>query len=153
MSKKLKNNLSTLLKGKKGDDLVFSIEGKNDKLKILTYDSFRKYLEISGYPAGIHKIRRVRGTNLMLDLLKQHKFKPSSKSNKLLRRKQKEAEEFIINKILIPIAKLLGHKSGTGKDLWTTTAKSYIDPVPLIKWFEHHELRMPKWLPKAAGAD
>lgn len=152
LTKRLYNNLQELVKNKKGDQLVFSVPGKKGKKDIeLTYDKFNAYLKASGYPAGIHKMRRVRGTNLMLELLKSNKWKPSPKAAGNLSREQKEGETFVINKILIPIANLLGHKSGTGADLWRTTAKSYVEPAPLQKWFTTRNLRVPKWLPSKAS--
>lgn len=154
LSKRLYNNLGKLVEGKKGDQLVFSMPGPRGKKDVtLTYSKFNEYLKASGYPAGIHKMRRVRGTNLMLDLLKENKWKVSKKAEGNLARSQKEGETFVIDKVLIPIANLLGHKSGTGADLWRTTAKSYIEPEPLIKWFTEKNLRIPNWLPKKASAE
>lgn len=154
LTKRLFNNLGKLLEGKKGDQLVFSMSGARGKKDvILSYSKFNEYLKASGYPAGIHKMRRVRGTNLMLDLLKSNKWIASKKAVGNLTKSQKEGETFVIDKILIPIANLLGHKSGTGADLWRTTAKSYIEPEPLIKWFNDKSLRVPKWLPKKASSE
>lgn len=153
LTKRLYNNLAELLKGKKGDTLVFSMKAKRGKDVVLTYTRFRDYIKNSGYPAGIHKMRRVRGTNLMIELLKTTKWKPSAQAKGKIAKEQKEAENYAIQKVLIPIANLLGHKSGTGADLWRTTAKSYIEPEPLVKFFETNNLRIPKWLPKTASGE
>lgn len=152
LTKRLYQNLEQFMKNKKKDDLIFSIPNKNPSKKpiVLSYSAYIQYLKDSGYPAGPHKMRRVRGTNLMLDMLKSEKFNLSAKGVKSLSAAQKEGEEFVINKILTPVAVLLGHKSGTGATLWRTSVKSYVEVQPLIDWFNSQQLRIPKWLPKKA---
>ena len=152
LTKRVYQNLEKLMEGKKKTDLVFSVPSKvkGKKPIVLTYAAYIQYLKESGYPAGPHKMRRVRGTNLMIDLLKKEKFNLSVKAAGNLSRSQKEGEQFVIEKILTPIAILLGHKSGTGATLWRTTVKSYVEPQPLIDFFKAQGLRLPKWLPKKA---
>jgi len=152
LTKRVYQNLEKLMAGKKKTDLVFSVPNKNKNKKpiVLTYAAYIQYLKESGYPAGPHKMRRVRGTNLMLDLLKKEKFNLSVKASGNLSRSQKEGEQFIIEKILTPIAILLGHKSGTGATLWRTTVKSYVETPYLIKWFKDQGLRVPRWVPTTA---
>jgi len=153
LTKRVYQNLEKLMAGKKKTDLVFSVPNKNKNKKpvVLTYAAYIQYLKDSGYPAGPHKMRRVRGTNLMIDLLKKEKFNLSVKASGNLSRSQKEGEQFVIEKILTPIAILLGHKSGTGATLWRTTVKSYVEVKPLIDFFQKQGLRAPKWLPKKAS--
>jgi len=150
-NKRIAQNLKKYLEGKRGDDLVFSMKNKAGKDITLTYSAYTKYLGASGYPAGVHKMRHVRGTNLIIDMLNKEKWKPSTKAITNLTRRQKEAETFIIEKIIMPATELLGHKAATGKALWRTTIKSYINPNPLLKWFADHNLRKPSWLPTSAS--
>lgn len=153
ISKKLAKNLESYLVGKKGDDLVFEYVNGRGTEKTLSYGILNKYLATSGYPAGLHKMRHVRGTNMVIDLLNKTTWKPSVKAATNLTKRQKEAEDFIVNKIITPATNLLGHKSGTGASLWRTTIKSYINPAVLISWFDKHNLRRPNWLPLKATDD
>jgi DNA topoisomerase IB len=152
-TKRVAKNLQSYIAGKKGDTLVFSYVDSKKKEQVLTYSKLTNYLSASGYPAGIHKIRHVRGTNMVIDLLNSTKWQPSAKAMTSLSKRQTEADEYIINKIITPVTQLLGHKSGTGKDLWRTTVKSYINPKPIIDWYKAHDLRTPAWLPTTATKD
>lgn len=152
MTRTLKNNLQALLQDKEKNDLVFSVK-RGKTLDEMTYSDFAKYLKMSGYPAGIHKLRHVRGTNLLIEALEKHKdWKPSAKAS-TLEKKQKEAELFIVDKIITPVSIMLGHKSGTNATLWRTTIKSYINPTPVASWFMSHNLRIPSWLPRKTTAE
>jgi DNA topoisomerase IB len=150
-SKKILKNLKEFKEGKKGDDLIFSLKDKKGKTTVLTYSGLNKYLKSTGYVGGAHKMRHVRGTNLLIEGLNSKKWSPSNKANNLSK-KQKEADTYIINEVIVPVTKLLGHKSGDGKDLWRTTIKSYINPEPLHKWYSDQGLRKPSWLPAKAEA-
>jgi len=151
ITRQLKKNLQELLDGKQGNDLVFSMPNGNKNIE-LTYSAFAKYLASSGYPAGIHKLRHVRGTNLLIEMLQKNQWKPSAKAT-TLDKQQKEAETFMVDKIITPVSILLGHKSGTDKLLWRTTVKSYTNPAPIAEWFMKHNLRMPSWLPRKPSID
>lgn len=152
-NKRIAQNLKSYLEGKRGDDLVFSIPNKKGRDITLTYAAFTKYLSASGYPAGVHKMRHVRGTNLIIDMLNKEKWKPTAKAITNLTTRQKEAEAFIVNKIIMPATELLGHKAASGKALWRTTIKSYINPAPLLKWFSDNDLRKPSWLSSVIPKD
>lgn len=152
-NKRIGQNLKKFLEGKRGDDLVFSLKNKAGKDVPLSYTAFTKYLSASGYPAGVHKMRHVRGTNLIIEMLNKEKWKPSAKAISNLTKRQKEAEDFIVNKVIMPATELLGHKAATGKAMWRTTVKSYLNPAPLLKWFADNDLRVPSWLPKTEPKD
>ena len=145
--KVLIENLAEFKLDKKGTDLLFSYETMTGKWKRLQPAELNAYLKRTGYPAGIHKIRHVRGTNLAVALLNKEVWKPSAKDRSLANR-QRSAEDFIKQKILKPVAQLLGHRSKEGKDIWSTSIQNYINPTPIIAWFTQHGLRVPKWVPK-----
>lgn len=147
--KRLAKNLAEYKKDKRGDTLVFSFVNERGTEKILTPHLFTQYLRTSGYPYGIHKLRHVRGTALVEDMLAKNTFKPSAAAKTNLTKKQKEAETFIIDKVISPATKLLGHRAAGDKLLWRTTVRSYIDPTVLINFFDSNGLRKPSWLPTA----
>lgn len=145
-------NLAEFKLDKKPADLLFSYETLTGKWKRLQPSELNAYLKKTGYPAGIHKIRHVRGTNLAVGLLNKLTWRPSEKDRSLANR-QRSAEDFIKQKILVPVAQLLGHRSKEGKDIWSTSISNYINPLPIIEWFKQHNLRVPKWVPAAPSRD
>lgn len=145
--KRLAKNLTAYLKGKKGDTLVFSFTNDRGTEKVLTPHLFNQYIKASGYPYGIHKLRHVRGTALVAEMLEKNTWKPSTAAKNNLTKRQKEAEEFIVTKVITPATKLLGHKAAGDKLLWRTTVRSYIDPTVLRNFFTSNDLRVPNWLP------
>lgn len=150
--KALRDNLAEFKLDKKGSDLLFSYETMSGKWKRLQPSELNAYLKKTGYPAGIHKIRHVRGTNLAVSLLNKLTWRPSEKDRSLANR-QRSAEDFIKEKILAPVAQLLGHRSKDGKDIWSTSIQNYVNPLPIIEWFKQHNLRVPKWVPKNLSSD
>lgn len=143
-----KSALKELLVGKGPKDYVFSVEDeKKGRLVKLPYTTFTTYLKATGFPAGIHKIRHARGTALMVEKIETLRFKFPSTANTLAK-KQKYAEDFAKDKILTPVAHLLGHKKASGEPLWSTSIQNYCNPAPLAQWFIGNELRVPKWIPK-----
>ncbi len=152
-AKRLAKNLEKYLKGKKGDTLVFSFVNERGTEKILSPHLFNQYIKASGYPYGIHKLRHVRGTNLVAEMLANNKWVPSAAAKGNLTKRQKEAEEWVVTKVITPATKLLGHRSGDGKNLWRTTVRSYIDPAVLREFFTSNDLRTPSWLPSKAESD
>lgn len=145
--RRLAKNLASYKQDKSGDDLVFSFENERGTEKVLTPHMFNMYLKSSGYPYGIHKLRHVRGTELVESMLEKNTFNPSAASKGNLTKMQKEAEKWLVDKVISPATKLLGHRAAGDKLLWRTTVKSYIDPNVLLAWFDKNGLRKPSWLP------
>lgn len=145
--KGFKAAITELLTGKAPSEYLFSVETDKGTLLRLPYSRFNAYLKATGFPAGIHKIRHARGTSLMLEKMTTTKFKmPTAAST--LAKKQKVAEDFIKDKVLTPVANLLGHKKASGEALWSTSITNYCDPAPVAKWFLDQGLRVPKWVPR-----
>lgn len=144
--KLLAKNLKEFLKGKKKGSIAFAWEYHTGREKTLNSAVLGAYLKSCGFPAGIHKIRHARGTQIVQDILEKIKWKASISANTTVR-KQKEAEDWFKKKVLEPVAALLGHKSGGEKLLWQTSIKNYCNPAPVIKWFQDQQLRIPKWVP------
>ena len=157
VTKRLAKNLTKLLKGKEDGDLVFSFTrptSRNGAEQRLNTAFFRSYLKSTGMSIKPHSLRHIRGTSLVVDLLKKKKFSPS-KAATTLSKKQKEAEAFMKEKILIPAAKLLGHKSiskGVETPAWSTTIQSYLKIDVVEKWFTQNQLQTPTWVTKVKKA-
>lgn len=143
--------IKELLMGKGPSEYVFSVDDAKGRPRKLPYTAFNAYLKATGFTTGIHKIRHARGTALMLEKLETVKFKIPSTATTLAK-KQKVAEDFVKEKILAPVAHLLGHKKATGEPLWTTSIQNYCNPAPLSQWFVGQGLRVPKWIPKKLEA-
>lgn len=141
--------LKELIAGKKPSDYVFEDLLANGKVKELTYQKFNEYLKSKGMATGIHKIRHALGTSLVNKLLVENTWKPDS-ADKTLAKQQTSAETFIKDKILIPVAHLLGHKKASGEPIWQTSIQNYVNPQPVANWFVDHKLRVPKWVPATA---
>ena len=70
-------------------------------------------------------------------------------------KRKKEAEDFMKDKVLTPVADALGHKSmkgGTVTPLWKTSITSYVMPNIVREWFEKQQLDVPKWVPEKVSA-
>lgn len=148
VDKILLRNIKEFKQGKGPEELLFAAENHKGVMKRLLPQQLNTYLKSMGYTAGIHKIRHVRGTNLAVELLNSKPWRPTKEENKTLAKRQASAEAYIKNKILEPVADLLGHKSKDGKALWSTSISNYLNPKPFIKWFNDQGLRVPKWVPK-----
>ena len=144
--KLLAKNLKEFLEDKTRDDLVFSFFNERGTEKPLSPARMTQYLSSTGYTVGLHKLRHVKGTNLVVELLNKLTFKPTAIQNRSLASKQKAAEEWMKKKILEPVAALLGHKN-KDKLAWRTSIGSYINPAPIIKFFDDNNLRKPNWVP------
>lgn len=147
-------NLQNYVKGKKKGDLVWTIESVRGRSKTLTYPEFNRYIKSMGFTQGAHKLRHVRGTELVRKILDEIKWKPSRQANTFAKRK-KEAETFMKDEVLTKVAHLLGHKSmkgGKEVPLWRTSITSYVMPNIVRSWFEEQKLDVPNWVPEKVGS-
>jgi hypothetical protein len=138
VAKKVRRILSTLLKGKNKDDMVFTYKGKPVKAAAV-----RAYLLEKNIPLSPHKFRNIAATRMAMDLLKKAPFKKSEKP-------KQSAVESWVKKEFEKIGELLSHRTGD-KVTSSTALKSYIDPGVLIKYFDDLGLRKPNFL-KSPGA-
>jgi integrase len=145
-------HLKQLIAGKGKEDLIFSVPAKTKGKTIpLTFGLFSKYLKANGFTMGAHKLRHVRGTSVVKRLLSETTWKPSKTATTLAKR-QREAETWMKEKVLVKIANILGHQSKnktTGKTTpaWQTSIKSYINPDVVRQWFISNKLDVPNWVP------
>ena len=145
-------HLKQLAAGKGKEDLLFSVPAKTKgKVTPLTFGLFSKYLKSNGFTMGAHKLRHVRGTSAVKRLLEENTWKPSKTATTLAKR-QREAEKWIKEKVLVKIANILGHQSknkttGVTTPAWQTSIKSYINPDVVRQWFVSNKLDVPNWVP------
>lgn len=146
----LKRCVEELLEDKSKDEFFFAEYDSDDNVHQLSYKDYVAYLKKIGFPAGIHKIRHARGTQLATELLAKKWTAPAGSTT--LVKKQKAAEDYVKEKVLTKVANLLGHKKATGEAMWQTSISNYINPKPVAQWFVANGLRVPKWVPKKEAA-
>lgn len=151
VTRRLAQLLTQLKAGKKKDDLLFSVPAPNGKLQHIIPKRVTDYLHSMGYQGGAHKMRHVRGTNLVVELLQKTPWK-ATKTATTLQARQREAEDWMKSKVLEPVGKLLGHFSGD-KVTWRTSIANYINPNVVAEWFIKNGLKVPSWVPKTIAAD
>lgn len=144
--------LKGFAEGKSSEDLLFSIPAKTaGKMIEINFSMFSKYLRSIGFSQGAHKLRHVRGTELVRKLIAANPWKPTRAATTLAKR-QKEAETFMKDKILTKVGALLGHMatdraSGGTKTVWRTSITSYVNPDVVRDWFAANKLDVPNWVP------
>lgn len=148
-------NLQNLIDGKTKEDLIFTVPGKTKgRTLTLTHGLFSRYLKSNGFTMGAHKLRHVRGNKIVRSILEVNEWKPS-KSATTLAKKQREAESWMKEKVLVKVAQNLGHqsrsKTGEIKPAWMTSINSYINPAIIKDWFVKNSLDIPNWLKKVVN--
>ena len=145
---KLVEFIKVKMKGKKQDDIVFTIDGKRgDPNRLNTY------IHTIGLPITSHKIRTVRGTILAKELLE-----PLLKDIVQKERKSpftdKQVQDMFKEK-MVEVGSLLAHvrrtKDGQENATWITAAKAYVDTSYTMNWFARAKHRPPRELVDAAS--
>jgi hypothetical protein len=138
VSKKVVKILEQQIKGKKPNDRVFTYMGRPIKAA-----EVNGYVKSLGVNVSVHKFRHVKGTKVMMELLKKNPFKKGKVS-------QSQAEKWIKQEAT-EVGKILHHRSGVGekeKVVGSTALAAYVDPSVVKGFFTDLGLRIPKWLPK-----
>lgn len=110
-------------------------------------EHIRAYLRSHGWAHGLHKFRRVRGTQMFLKLQQEKPFK--------IKHPSRQQAEAYMKEIITDIGKVLGHvrrtlpgHEGEQKVTWTTSANSYVSHKEQIKFMAKYGLGPPSWLLK-----
>ena len=127
--------LTSLVKGKGPDDLVFTWNNKP-----ITDAMARAFLTSLGINVSPHKFRHLAGTKMAMAILKTLPFKKADKPSQA-------AVEKWIKEAFLPIGAHLHHATGTGKIVSSTALKSYIDPELVANVFTDLGLRRPNFIP------
>ena len=126
-------HLRELVKGKKPDADLFTY---NTGARV-TEQHVNAYMKAIGLGITSHKMRSIRGTRLLRDLLKKYK------KTELTKMSPTQVDKMVKEEAL-EVGSLLGHVSGD-KVTATTALKSYIDPKFMQTWFHDNGLRVPLW--------
>lgn len=132
---------------RKAGETLWSLPMQKGGVKAIGYSRVNSYVKSMGLQK-IHALRHVRGNELVKQKLEGVPFKPTKKAAKNLALRQREAENYIKDKVLTPAANLLGHQSKTKAGIkpgWRTTISAYINPAIISNWFVDKQLEVPKW--------
>jgi DNA topoisomerase IB len=148
-AKFMASNIIMFCKNKQPNDKVFQYEDDRGRLHAISGGELRGIFRKLGAPAKStpHKVRHVKGTQLFMDLVAQHKkeMTPGSMT-------QAQGDK-LFKEICTQVGALLGHVRGVGKQQKVTGATAmgnYIDPNVMIQFYKALDLRMPKNLEKIA---
>jgi hypothetical protein len=142
-------NILDLMKGKKPTDHLFTAKKKNGKFVHINAVMVNKFFSKLG--AGnvtVHKLRTLRGTIIFQEEMKKLK----------LETKKGKTSEAQAKKLFIEIAEKVGEQlghvrtmKGQQKVTGMTAIGSYIDPQPMLEFWQKLGLRPPKFLAKFEG--
>jgi hypothetical protein len=147
-AKYMAKNIIMFCKDKQPNDKIFQYEDPEGRLRTISGGELRGFFRKLGAPqeATPHKIRHVKGTELFMQLVAEHKDElkvgiTQAKGDKLFK------------EICAKVGELLGHVRGIGKQQKPTGATAmgnYIAPDVMIQFYKDLKLRMPKVLEKIA---
>lgn len=129
--------MAKLIADKEKDELVFTFRGR----PVLRH-SIGQYLKSLGTQMSAHSFRRVTGTRMALQILKNNPFINKAKKGEV---KETEVNRWFKTE-MTKIGEALHHRNGE-KVTGMTAVKSYIDPTVIENFYDSLGLRVPSFVP------